>query len=279
MLRPLVEQALREDLFFGDPTTEALVPEELKGRGVCRSKEPLVVCGLPVAREVFRVIDPELELDFRVREGERVEAYTVLFEVRGRIRSILQGERVALNFLQHLSGIATLTRRFVEAIQGLPVRIVDTRKTTPGLRYLEKYAVRVGGGHNHRLGLSEGVLIKDNHIRACGGIREAIKRAREKLPHTFRLEVEVSSLEELEEALSVGAEVILLDNLDPPRVREAVARARSLRPQVLLEVSGGVTLENVRAFAETGVDLISVGRLTHSAPAVDIHLKITETFN
>ncbi|MBX6423149.1 carboxylating nicotinate-nucleotide diphosphorylase [Thermosulfurimonas sp. F29] len=274
-----VRRALEEDLSFGDLTTEALIPEELYGRAVIRAKEKLVVCGLPVAEEVFRTVDPELALKRRAGEGEEVPAGGVLLEVSGSVRSILKGERVALNFLQHLSGIATLTRRFVEAVAGLPVRIVDTRKTTPGLRYLEKYAVRVGGGHNHRFGLSEGILIKDNHIDACGGVRAAVETVRRAAPHVFRVEVEVRTLEELREALSAGAEVILLDNFSPQELREAVKLARSVKPEVLLEASGGISLDNVREFAETGVDIISVGRLTHSAPAVDIHLRLIETFS
>ncbi len=279
LLRKIVKRALEEDLSFGDVTTETLISEELSGRAVARAKEGLVVCGLPVAEEVFHLLDPELRVERRVGEGEEVPPGTVLLEVSGRVRSILKGERVALNFLQHLSGIATLTRRFVKAVEGLPVKIVETRKTTPGLRYLEKYAVRVGGGHNHRFGLSEGLLIKDNHILACGGVEAAVRRARASAPHVFRVEVEVRNLEELREALSSGAEVILLDNFDPVELREAVKLARNLKPEVVLEASGGVTLENVRAVAETGVDLISVGRLTHSARAVDIHLKLVEIFN
>ncbi len=279
MLRKIVKRALEEDLFFGDVTTESVVPEGLCGRAVARAKEQLVVCGLPIAEEVFRVVDPELRVKRRIGEGEEVASGTVLFEVSGKVRSILKGERVALNFLQHLSGIATLTRQFVKAVEGLPVRIVETRKTIPGLRYLEKYAVKVGGGGNHRFGLSEGILIKDNHIVACGGVREAVERARAAGPHVFRIEIEVRNMEELREALSSGAEVILLDNLSPEELREAVKLARALRPEVILEASGGVTLENVRSIAETGVDIVSVGRLTHSARAVDIHLKLVDIFD
>ncbi|QJA06867.1 carboxylating nicotinate-nucleotide diphosphorylase [Thermosulfurimonas marina] len=274
----LVRQALKEDAPFGDLTTEALVPPDLRGRAIIRAKEALVVCGLPVAETVLREVDPELAVNFLVEEGREVSGGTVLAEIVGRVASILQAERVALNFLQHLSGVATYVRQVVRAVEGLPVRIVDTRKTTPGLRLLEKYAVRIGGGHNHRFGLSEGILIKDNHIRACGGVAEAVRRARERLPHVFRIEVEVRTLTELEEALSAGAEVILLDNMSLEELRAAVELARQRAPGVLLEASGGVTLENVRAVAETGVDLISLGALTHSARAVDIHLKVVEIF-
>ncbi len=273
LYRPLIEMALREDMVFGDLTSEALIPSALCGRGVARAKEDLVVCGLPVARTVFEVVDQELQVNFLVKEGQEVSAGTELLEVSGRVASILKAERVVLNFLQHLSGIATLTRAFVKRVEGLPVKIVDTRKTTPGLRLLEKYAVRVGGGYNHRFGLSEGILIKDNHIKACGGVREALQRARS-LPHVFRIEIEVRTLEELEEALSAGAEAILLDNMSPEELREAVKRAREKNPRVILEASGGVNLDNVRQIAETGVDLISIGRITHSARAVDINLKI-----
>jgi len=274
---PVIEAALREDLVFGDFTTEALIPPGLKGLGVVRAKEPLVFCGFPIALSVFHRIDPTLEVRSLVEEGREVSAGEVLIEVSGRVASILKAERVALNFLQHLSGIATLVRKFVKKVADLPVKIVDTRKTTPGLRILEKYAVRVGGGSNHRFGLSEGILIKDNHVKACGGIREALVRART-LPHVFRIEIEVRTLEELREAISAGAEAVLLDNMSLEELRKAVKLARTLNPKVLLEASGGITLENVRAVAETGVDLISVGYLTHSPRAVDINLKIQKVF-
>ena len=271
--RRLLEEALREDLFFGDLTTQALIPPDLKGEGRARAKERLVFCGFPVAYETFKIVDPELEVKPLVKEGEEVAPGRELLVVSGCISSILKAERVVLNFLQHLSGIATLTREFVKRVEGVQVKIVDTRKTTPGLRVLEKYAVRVGGGHNHRFGLSEGILIKDNHIQACGGVRKALERA-QTLPHVFRIEIEVQNLEELKEAIEGGAQAVLLDNMSPELLKQAVALARSLNPNVILEASGGVTLENVRAVAETGVDLISIGRLTHSARAVDINLKI-----
>jgi len=273
----LIERALKEDLPFGDFTTEALIPPALKGVGVARAKEALVFCGFQVALAVFHKVDPKLEVRYLVDEGQEVSAGEPLLEVSGRVASILKAERVALNFMQHLSGIATLTQKFVKKLAGLPVKLVDTRKTTPGLRVLEKYAVRVGGGSNHRFGLSEGILIKDNHIKACGGIKEALARA-QKVSHVFRIEIEVETLEELREAISAGAEIILLDNMSLEELKEAVKLARSLNPKILLEASGGVTLENVRAVAETGVDLISVGYLTHSARAVDINLKIEKLF-
>ena len=273
----LIEAALKEDLSFGDFTTEALIPSDLKGLGVARAKEELVFCGFPVALSVFHKVDPELEVRSLVEEGSEVSAGEALFEVSGRVASILKAERVALIFIQHLSGIATLTRKFVKKLADLPVKVVDTRKTTPGLRILEKYAVRVGGGSNHRFGLSEGILIKDNHVKACGGVKEALARART-ISHLFRIEIEVKTLTELREAISAGAEVVLLDNMSLEELKEAVKLARSLNPKIILEASGGVTLENVRAIAETGVDLISVGRLTHSARAMDINLKIEKLF-
>lgn len=275
LYRALIQEALREDLGHGDVTTQALVPEGLEGEGEIKAKEELVLCGVEVARLVFQELDPDLEFEPLRLDGALLAAGEVAVRLRGRVASILQGERVALNLLQHLSGVATLTRRFVEEIKGLPAKIIDTRKTTPGLRVLEKYAVVTGGGVNHRFGLSDGVLIKDNHIQACGSVKRALKRARQNLPHVYRVEIEVKTLAELEEALEAGAEAVLLDNMDLETLRQAVTLARQRNPQVVLEASGGVSLENVRAVAETGVDLISIGRLTHSAPAVDLSLKLT----
>ncbi|NPA48962.1 MAG: carboxylating nicotinate-nucleotide diphosphorylase [Thermodesulfobacteria bacterium] len=274
LYRPLIENALREDLGHGDVTTSALVPEHLRGLGLLRAKQDLILCGVRVAEEVFRLVDSELAFIPLRNDGEALRRGEVVAEVRGRISSILKGERVALNFLQHLCGVASHTRKFVEKVRDLPVKIIDTRKTLPGFRVLEKYAVLCGGGANHRFGLSDGVLIKDNHIKACGSVKEALKRAREKIPHVYRLEIEVKTLEELEEALEAGAEAILLDNMAPEVLKEAVRIARQKDPGVLLEASGGISLENVREVAETGVDLISIGRLTHSAPAADLNLKI-----
>ncbi|MBA2849460.1 nicotinate-nucleotide pyrophosphorylase (carboxylating) [Thermosulfuriphilus ammonigenes] len=274
LFRDLVCEALKEDLGHGDVTTTALVPEEKKGQAVIKAKENLVLCGLPVALEVFRTVDPEIEFSSGLIDGQEVARGETVARIRGRLSSILKAERVALNFLQHLSGVATQTRKFVRAIEGLPVRLVDTRKTTPGFRILEKYAVRVGGAHNHRFGLSDGVLIKDNHIRACGSITAALARAREKLPHVYLIEIEVRDLDELKEALEAGAPAILLDNMDLETLGEAVSLAKKRAPGVILEASGGIHLENIRAVAETGVDIISVGRLTHSAPAVDLSLEV-----
>ncbi len=274
LYRRLIEEALKEDLGHGDVTTNALIEASLRGIGLLRAKEELILCGLEVVREVFSLLDPTLVFIPLRKDGENLKPGEVAAEIRGKISSILKGERVALNFVQHLSGIATYTRKFVEAVKGFSVKIIDTRKTTPGLRVLEKYAVVCGGGVNHRFGLSDGVLIKDNHIKACGSIKEALKRAKENLPHVYKIEIEVKDLAELKEAILAGADTVLLDNMSPDTLKEAVALARRLNKEVLLEASGGVNLENVREVAATGVDLISVGRLTHSAPAVDLHLKI-----
>ncbi|MGQ9512086.1 carboxylating nicotinate-nucleotide diphosphorylase [Thermodesulfitimonas sp.] len=269
----LIDTALREDLGPGDITTESIVPETLWARAEFIAKEEGVVAGLPVAGRVFKRLDPEAEFRAEVAEGSAVRAGAVLAVVTGRARTILTGERVALNFVRHLSGIATRTRRLVAAIEGLRAVVLDTRKTTPGLRALEKYAVRAGGGRNHRFGLFDGVLIKDNHIRAAGGIREAVTRVRARAPYTLKVEVEVQSLDEVEEALAAGADIIMLDNMPVAMMREAVRR---IGGRALVEASGGITEENIREVAVTGVDFISVGALTHSVRALDISLEIVE---
>ncbi|MDI6631256.1 MAG: carboxylating nicotinate-nucleotide diphosphorylase [Bacillota bacterium] len=270
-LDELVDRALREDLGTGDLTTLGIVPEGVFARGVFLAKEEGVVAGLPVAARVFRRLDPESEFRCRVEEGTRVAAGTILAEVVGRARAVLCGERVALNFMRHLSGIATRTARMVALVQEFQVLVTDTRKTTPGLRALEKYAVRVGGGKNHRFGLYDGVLIKDNHIRIAGGVKEAVRRVRESMPHTLKIEVEAESLAQVEEALAAGADVIMLDNMPLETMREAV---RLVAGRALVEASGGITEENIRAVAATGVDLVSAGALTHSVRALDISLEI-----
>ncbi|MCX7622611.1 MAG: carboxylating nicotinate-nucleotide diphosphorylase [Thermomicrobium sp.] len=271
ILRELVRSWLLEDLGHGDVTTRAVVPPDARGRAELVFREAGVVCGLPLVALVFEEVDPELVFTPFSREGALVQPGEVVAGLAGRLTSILAGERLALNLLQRLSGIATLTRRFVEAVAGTGAVILDTRKTTPGLRALEKYAVRVGGGRNHRFGLFDGVLIKDNHIRAAGSVSEAVRRARAQVPHPLLIEVEVTTLAEVEEALAAGADWILLDNMDVETIRAAVARVGG---RAKLEVSGGVTLERVRAIAETGVDAISVGALTHSARALDIALEV-----
>lgn len=271
-LDALVLAALSEDLAGGDLTTSATVPASLVASAVATAKSPLVACGSAVAEAVFRAVDPALELSLEVADGTFVEAGTRLWRVRGPARSLLEAERTALNFVQRLSGVASLTRRFVLALpEGSKTRIADTRKTTPGLRALERYAVRAGGGHNHRNDLGSAVLIKDNHIAAAGGVPVAIERARAGAPHTSKIEIEVETLAQLTQALDAGADIVLLDNFAPGDVGRAVAMARG---RALVEVSGNMSLERVPELARAGVDVISVGALTHSAPAADISLRI-----
>ncbi|MDH3602941.1 MAG: carboxylating nicotinate-nucleotide diphosphorylase [Candidatus Tectomicrobia bacterium] len=276
MLTDLASRFLDEDIGFGDITTMAVVPAQAQGHGRLLAKAPLVLAGLDVAQAVFQTADHRTSLQSPVTDGDWLEPGTVFAELHGPAQALLTAERVALNLLQRLSGVATLTRRYVEAIQHTPARVIDTRKTTPGLRLLEKYAVRVGGGHNHRFGLADGVLIKDNHIAMVGSIGKAIELVRNQVSHLQKIEVEVDRLDQIPEALKAGAEAILLDNMTPEETREAVQMVREAPggERVLLETSGGVTLETVRAYAEAGVDLISSGALTHSAPAVDISLDL-----
>lgn len=267
----VVSRALAEDIGPGDVTTAACVPADARAEGRIIAREGGVICGLDVAREVFRQVDAETQVELCSRDGDAVEAESLVATVQGLAASVLTAERVALNFLQRLSGIATLAREFTRAVAGTDARIADTRKTTPGLRALEKHAVRCGGGRNHRFGLYDGVLIKDNHIQAAGGITPAVRAARESAPHTLRIEVEVTNLEEFDEAQQAGADAVLLDNMSLEQMREAVARRRS---GVVLEASGNMTLERVGAVAGAGVDLISVGALTHSARALDLSLDL-----
>ena len=270
-----IGEFLREDIGRGDITTQSTVSEDVRGMGRFLAKEDLIVCGLEVAEAVFAHLDPESpELEATVGEGDEVKSGTVFATMKGYADVLLTGERVALNIMQRMSGVATLTRQYVKAIEGTNATIVDTRKTTPGLRMLEKYAVSVGGGRNHRFGLDDGVLIKDNHIALAGGITEAVTAAKLKVGHLHKIEVEISNWAQLREAIEAGAEIILLDNQTPDEARKLVEMARQLNPSVLLEASGGMDLDRVRFFAEAGVDLISVGRLTHSAKAVDISFKI-----
>ena len=260
---------LREDLGQGDLTSLLVVPEDIEGEAVILAKEGGVLAGLWVAERVFALADPRTAFAPLVAEGARVAEGTEVARVRGPLRGILAGERLALNLLQRLSGIATLTRAYVEALAGTKAQILDTRKTTPGLRALEKYAVRVGGGRNHRYGLFDGILIKENHVRAAGGVGEAVRRAKARAPHYLKVEVEVRDLAELEEALEAGADLILLDNFPLEALREAVRRVGGRVP---LEASGNMTLERAKAAAEAGVDYVSVGALTHSAKALDLSL-------
>jgi nicotinate-nucleotide pyrophosphorylase (carboxylating) len=270
-LRALVEMALAEDLGQGDLTTSVTVPAGMRACGTFRSKQSLVVAGLPVAAMVFLVLKPTVEWNPALEDGSDVAAGTVLASACGPAATLLAGERVALNFLQHLSGIATYARRLKEELAGTRAEFLDTRKTTPGLRNLQKYAVRLGGGQNHRLRLDDGILIKNNHLQLVGGIRAAVENAKRQRPAGYHIEVEVTSLAELEEALECGADGVLLDNMTPAEVRQCVERAAG---HMRLEVSGGIDATNIRAYAETGVDYISVGALTHSAPAVDINFRI-----
>ncbi len=271
LLDDALRAALREDLGTGDVTVDSLIPRDLLGRAEIIAREPLQVAGVEIAFRVFTLLSPSVCVVSRCEDGTAARPDEVLLELEGPLDALLMAERVALNYFQHLCGVATLTRKFVDAVAGTGVRILDTRKTLPGLRMMEKYAVRVGGGANHRSTLSEGVLIKENHILACGGIRNAVRKARENLPQLIKVEVEATTPEEVDEAVEAGADLILLDNMTPETVREMVGRVRGA---VTLEVSGGVSLDNVRSMAETGVDGISVGRITHSAPGADLSLLV-----
>ncbi len=265
---------LNEDIGRGDITTQATVMRSQTAKGRFIAKEAMVVAGLEAAEAVFSTLDAQQQIEAFVSDGDEVEAGKVIARTTGFADVLLAGERLALNLMQKLSGIATQTRRFVNAVEGTRAQIVDTRKTTPGLRMLEKYAVATGGARNHRFGLDDGVLIKDNHIALAGGVATAVERARKAVGHLHKVEVEVSRERDLRDALEAGADILLLDNQTPEETRRLVEIARSLKPDVLLESSGGITLENVFAYAEAGVDLISIGALTHSARAVDISFKI-----
>ena len=272
VIQDLIRTAFWEDLGrAGDLTTDAIVPDDANARARFAAREDGVIAGLNLAVRCLLFLDPGLELRLAVADGDLVAAGTQLATVEGQARAILTGERTALNFLGHLSGIATATRRIVDAISHTNTRVVDTRKTTPGLRVLEKYAVRAGGGSNHRFGLDDAVLIKDNHLALVGGVVTAVERAREQNGHLVKIELEVDDLEQLDEALHLGVDVILLDNMSPSQLREAVRRTAG---QAILEASGGITIESAPAIAETGVDLISVGWLTQSAPALDVGLDL-----
>ena len=273
LLEDIINRSLREDIGTGDITTLSIVSENHATTGFIRAKEPGVVAGLDVAREVFLQLCPDIPYQARVKDGERLVAGQLLAKVEGDARAILTGERVALNFLQRLSGIATRTAYLAGLIAGEKAKLVDTRKTTPGLRVLEKYAVRVGGGQNHRFGLYDAVLIKDNHIKVAGGITGAIARARTLAPFCMGVEVEVESLEGVEEAIRAGANIIMLDNMDLAAMRKAVEQVGG---RALLEASGGINEETIQAVAKTGVDFISVGSLTHSVKSMDISLDAGE---
>ena len=271
----LIDSALTEDQAFNDPTTHSLVPDSIVGSGMLRAKADGVLAGAHVASAVFHRIDPDLDVELLLEEGSPLEPGTDIATVYGSAASILRAERTALNFLQRMSGIATATNHYVRAVAGTDARIVDTRKTAPGHRYLDKYSVRMGGGHNHRLNLADGILIKDNHLEARASLEEplgsVVRRAISLASHTIRVEVEVESLGQVREAVDAGAHIIMLDNMDVPTMREAVG---IIAGRASVEASGGITLATVREIAETGVDLISVGGLTHSPDALDISLDL-----
>jgi len=271
-IRDTLLAAIREDLGSGDITSQATVPDHRQAAAQYTTKQALVVAGVPVVAEAVRLLDSDLKFRAVSQDGDSVSEGSVIAEVRGRARSILAAERVTLNLLQRMCGIATLTRAYVERIEGTGARVVDTRKTAPGLRILDKYAVRCGGGMNHRMGLYDGVLIKNNHLAFHRSVEEAIREARSRLGHLVKIEVEVRRVVDVQAAIDGGADVILLDNFTPEDTRQAAAICAGRVP---LESSGGVTLENIRSYAEAGVTYISVGALTHSAPAADIHLRVT----
>jgi len=276
VLRDQIRAWLQEDIGTGDVTTDFTIPVGAQSKGIIHAKEAGVIAGIPVAQLVFEIVDPTLTCYAQVEDGQYVAKGTTLIIVEGSTHSILIGERLALNLMQRLSGIATKTRKFVDALEGLPTRLVDTRKTTPGHRALEKYAVRVGGGANHRFGLYDAVMIKDNHIKGAGGIIPAVERARMNIPHTMKIEVEVEDFDQLEEALQAKADIIMFDNMSPSCMAEAVRRVKSRAPHIVTEASGGITLESIREKAESGVEVISVGGLTYSVAALDISLDLNE---
>ncbi len=270
-VKRLVEIALAEDIGAGDITTDYLIDQNADGSGYIVAKEPLVLAGIEIVKMVFKELDSDLTFSSEYKDGDLVEKGSVILEMKGNLRALLKGERTALNFLQRLSGIATNVRSYVVEMTGSSARLVDTRKTIPGFRSLEKYAVRVGGAFNHRMALYDGVLIKDNHIAACGGIRKAVGKIRDHVSHLVKIEVEVSNFDELNEALDAKSDVIMLDNMDADEVRKAVG---IIDGRAVVEVSGSVTKDQLQELASTGVDIISSGALTHQARAVDISMRI-----
>ncbi len=269
-LKKLIEQALQEDIGTGDVTTDVTIPADSASVAIILAKQDLVLAGLGVSHEVFLLLDPSIQFTPLAKDGDRIKSGTEIARLSGKTRALLSGERVALNLLQHLSGVATLTAKYVEKLSGTKAQVLDTRKTLPGLRQIEKYAVRIGGGKNHRMGLYDMILIKDNHIKAAGSITKAVQSARTKSSN-LKIEVETKTLEEVREALAAKADIIMLDNMTIDLMRQAVKMIDHRTP---VEASGNVTLDTVRAIAETGVDYISAGNLTHSAPAADISMKI-----
>jgi len=277
-IREIVLKALEEDLPFRDITTELLIPSNLYGRAFFLAKSDLVICGEPLAEATFKGIDEEVKITWLYDEGEEVKAGTKFGYAEGKVKSLLKGERVALNFLQHLSGIATLARKMTKILQGKTL-LLDTRKTLPGLKVLQKYAVRIGGGRNHRFSLSDGILIKDNHIKALSGLEKVLERLKD-LPHYLKVEIEVKSLEELEMILKSEAsvEIVMLDNFSPEDIKKALELIQKSGKRIKIEVSGGIKEENLKNFASLGVDYISSGALTHSVKASDISFKLEEVW-
>lgn len=275
-LRNQIRSWLAEDVGSGDITTQSTIPAGSQSKAVIHAKEAGIIAGVSIAQLVFEMVDDSLKFQPFVHDGMEVAKGTIIAEVEGSTHSLLTGERLALNLMQRLSGIATKTRAYVNELQGLPVRLVDTRKTTPGHRSLEKYAVRVGGGANHRFGLYDAVMIKDNHIKGAGGITAAVQAARRQIPHTMKIEVEAESREQVEEAAACGADIIMLDNMSPENMKEAVAYIKQKAPHITVEASGGVTLSTVYAIAKSGVDVISIGNLTYSFQSLDISLDLNE---
>lgn len=267
----IIMNGLKEDINNIDITTDNLIDDESISKAYMIAKENGVIAGLSVAKRVFQIIDNEAYVTFNVEDGHEVKKGTKIAHIKGKTKAILKGERLALNLLQRMSGIASISRKYSEIVKDYNVRIVDTRKTTPGLRILEKYAVRMGGCYNHRYNLSDAVMIKDNHIKAAGGIKEAVFKIKDIIPHTVKVEVEVESIEALEEAIKAGADIVMLDNMEPNQMKKAVEVAAS---KVILEASGDITMNTLIDVAKTGVDVISVGALTHSVKAMDISLNI-----
>lgn len=270
-IKKIVEAALLEDIGGGDITSDLLFKNNMVVSGNIKAKESFILSGIEIAREVFNAVNPCIIFRATKKDGAKVKTGDTLAELTGNADDLMKSERTALNFIQHLSGISTYTSAFVEAVRGSRAKIVDTRKTTPGLRILEKYAVRVGGGKNHRIGLFDGILIKDNHIAACGSITEAVTRAISAAPHTLKVEVEVSNQDQVREAIDAGADIIMLDNMGTDEMRDAV---KMIAGETIVEASGNITLKNVSDVAFTGVDIISIGAITHCAPSVDISMKI-----
>ncbi len=275
-LRGLIKSWLDEDVGSGDISTESTIPSHSQSKAIIHVKQEGIIAGLPLAELVFEIVDSELVFRPLVKDGDHVTKGTVIAEVEGRTHSLLTGERLALNLMQRLSGIATTTAAYVRKLEGLPVRLADTRKTTPGHRMLEKYAVRVGGGSNHRFGLYDAVMIKDNHIKGAGGITAAVEASRRFIPHTMKIEVETESLEQVKEALACGADIIMLDNMSHESMKAAVSLIKSQSPHVIVEASGGVNLDSIHGIASCGVDVISVGALTYSFQNLDISLDLNE---